>query len=111
MRAAPAAARAGCDGVGEHGEIMNEAASETREHRLKRLQMRSWRRGTKEMDMILGPYSDAEIAKLSSDALDAYESLLSENDQDLYQWVSGQVPMPSEHTEILERIRLYHRIW
>ncbi|MFT7038999.1 MAG: antitoxin CptB, partial [Paracoccaceae bacterium] len=31
---------------------MTEAISETPEHRLKRLRMRGWRRGTKEMDLI-----------------------------------------------------------
>ena len=31
----------------------------TPEARLRRLKIRGWRRGTKEMDMILGPYADA----------------------------------------------------
>ena len=32
--------------------------------RLKRLTMRSWRRGMKEMDLILGPYADARLADM-----------------------------------------------
>jgi antitoxin CptB len=78
---------------------------ETPEIRLKRLRMRSWRRGTKEMDMILGPFSDRDLAKLGPAELDVYESLLAENDQDLYQWMSGQIPPPPEHAEITEIIR------
>ncbi len=83
---------------------------ETAENRLKRLKMRSWRRGTKEMDMILGPFADAEIASLSPEALDLYEALLSENDQDLYVWMSGQEPLPPEHTEIGGIIRKFHKL-
>lgn len=55
---------------------------------LKRLQMRAWRRGTREMDMILGPWADAHLAGLSAEDLDLLEALMTENDQDLYQWIS-----------------------
>ncbi len=79
--------------------------TETAENRLKRLRIRSWRRGTKEMDMILGPFSDDELAGLDAAQLDAYEALLSENDQDLYLWVSGQAQTPPEHVSILDLIR------
>ena len=68
--------------------------TETPEHRLKRLTMRSMRRGIKEMDIILMRYADARLAAMDAAQLDAYEALLEENDQDLYQWVSGQRPAP-----------------
>lgn len=84
--------------------------TETPEHRIKRLQMRSWRRGTKEMDMILGPYSDTEITKLSPEALELYEALLDENDQDLYVWMSRQISPPEEHLKIIEVIQDFHKI-
>ena len=74
------------------------------EIRLKRLKMRSWRRGTKEMDMILGPFSDEMLGDLTGQELDQYEQLLHENDQDLYQWVSGQVSPPQTHAELIDRI-------
>lgn len=83
---------------------------ETAENRIKRLQMRSWRRGTKEMDMILGPYSETEIAGLSPEALELYEALLVENDQDLYVWMSRQAAAPAEHAEIVEIIQNFHKI-
>ena len=51
---------------------------DAREKRLKRLAIRSWRRGTKEMDLILGPFWDAHGAALDEDALALYEELLSE---------------------------------
>ncbi|MBZ0130102.1 MAG: succinate dehydrogenase assembly factor 2 [Rhodobacteraceae bacterium] len=75
-------------------------STETPDIRLKRLKMRSWRRGTKEMDLILGPFSDTGLAALGAQALDDYERLLEENDQDLYQWLSGQLPVPPQYAAI-----------
>lgn len=83
---------------------------ETPQNRLKRLKMRSWRRGTKEMDLILGPFADSELPKLAENTLDLYESLLEENDHDLYQWMSGQVATPAEHASISTEIRNFHKI-
>lgn len=80
---------------------MNEA----HEVRLKRLKVRSWRRGTREMDMILGPFWDAHGAELDLAALDQYEMLLSENDQDLYRWMSGQATPPAPLTPIVACVR------
>ncbi len=68
--------------------------SETHEHRLKRMQMRSMRRGIKEMDIILSAYAKNNLAQMDSEQLDLYDQMLDENDQDLYQWVTGQVAAP-----------------
>jgi antitoxin CptB len=62
---------------------------ETAEARLKRMRMRSWRRGTKEMDLVLGPYADAHLA---------------ENDQDLMAWILGQSAPPPAISGLLGRI-------
>ncbi|MEZ5911855.1 MAG: succinate dehydrogenase assembly factor 2 [Paracoccaceae bacterium] len=51
--------------------------------------MRSWRRGTKEMDLILGPFADARLATMGSAELELYDRLLLQNDQDLYPWITG----------------------
>lgn len=61
------------------------------ENRLKRLRMRSWRRGIKEMDLILGPWADEKAQGLDEEGLDTYEALLGENDHDLYQWVTARI--------------------
>jgi len=63
--------------------------SETHEARIKRMKMRSWRRGIREMDLILGPYADAKLEQFDAAALDLFDTLLEENDQDLYPWFSG----------------------
>jgi antitoxin CptB len=36
--------------------------AETREIRIKRLRMRAWHRGIKEMDLILGGWADSHLA-------------------------------------------------
>lgn len=59
--------------------------------RLRRLRMRSWRRGMKEMDLILGHFADDALADLPDEQMSRYETLLSENDQDLYLWITRRV--------------------
>lgn len=91
-------------------EPATKPGSETREHRLKRVRMRSWRRGIKEMDIILGGFADERLDQLNAADLDAYEAMLNENDQDLYKWVSGALPMPPEHSAILSLVGDFHKI-
>ncbi len=62
------------------------------------------RRGTKEMDIILMRYADARLAHLDGVMLDDFEALLAENDQDLYQWVTGQLPAPARFTALMDDI-------
>ncbi|MGE5158561.1 MAG: succinate dehydrogenase assembly factor 2 [Gemmatimonas sp.] len=62
--------------------------------RRKRLLFRCWHRGTREMDLILGRFADAEIAGLSDSELDELERLLEVPDPDLYAALSGDRPLP-----------------
>lgn len=78
--------------------------TEAQDTRLKRLRMRSMRRGIKEMDILLSRYAEARLQDLTPEELSRYEALLSENDQDLYQWVSGQAPAPEIHAEVVADI-------
>jgi len=84
--------------------------AESRSVRLKRLRMRSWRRGMREMDLLLGPFADAELTGLEDPELAEYEALLEENDQELYRWVSGQSVPGATHADLVARIRRYHDI-
>ena len=82
---------------------------ETAEARLKRMGMRSWRRGTKEMDLILGPYGDAHLAGMDDARLALYDRLLGENDQDLLPWVLGQNPAPADYADLIAEIGAFAR--
>ncbi|MDE4173605.1 succinate dehydrogenase assembly factor 2 [Phaeobacter sp. PT47_59] len=77
---------------------------ETRENRLKRLRMRSMRRGIKEMDILLSAFADANLDGMDAARLDLYDRLLHENDQDLYQWVTGQVGAPDVFRDLVHDI-------
>lgn len=73
-------------------------------HRLKRLHMRSMRRGIKEMDLILTAYATANLEQMDCDMLDAYDALLNENDQDLIRWVTGQEDAPPQFEVLISDI-------
>lgn len=81
--------------------------AETQEARLKRMRMRSWRRGTKEMDLILGPFADERLAQMDEAALTLYDALLEENDQDLYPWVSATQACPVQYLDLLSEIAAF----
>lgn len=66
------------------------------EIRLKRLRFRAWRRGFKEADLILGPFADKYGQRLTAEQLDAFETLLDQPDQDLYEWIIERRPTPTE---------------
>ncbi|WP_224815200.1 succinate dehydrogenase assembly factor 2 [Hasllibacter sp. MH4015] len=78
--------------------------SEPRDIRLKRLRMRAWHRGIKEMDLILGGWADRNMDAADDATLDAFEAVLAEADHDLYQWVSGQGQAPENLAPMIERI-------
>lgn len=78
--------------------------SETKEIMIKRLKMRSMRRGIKEMDLILQAFAEAQLDGFSLPQLELYDRLLSENDHDLYGWVGGQFPTPPEYLDLVTQI-------
>ncbi len=78
--------------------------TETRETMIKRLRMRSMRRGIKEMDLILQAFADANLAGFSDEALVLYDQLLDENDHDIYGWVGGQFAVPDRYLDLVTQI-------
>ncbi|WP_027259419.1 succinate dehydrogenase assembly factor 2 [Leisingera aquimarina] len=82
---------------------------EDRATRLKRLQMRSMRRGIKEMDILLSAFAAANLAQMDEAQLDLYDQLLLENDQDLYQWVTGQAAPQERFRALVADISQTHQ--
>ncbi|KQZ94301.1 hypothetical protein ASD64_05445 [Mesorhizobium sp. Root157] len=66
------------------------------EPRRAKLLFRSWHRGMREMDLILGRFADAQIDALTGDEIDQYERLLDISDTDLLPWITGQQPIPED---------------
>ena len=81
--------------------------AELHEHKVKRLHMRSMRRGIKEMDLILPSYAATRLATMDDAALSLYDDMLSENDHELYQWVTGQTPAPEPFTALIADIQTH----
>jgi antitoxin CptB len=74
--------------------------------RRKRLLFRCWHRGTREMDLILGRFADAEIATLGDDELTQLELLIDVPDPDLYAALTGDKPLAREYASVLfDRIK------
>lgn len=70
--------------------------NETIDNKRKRLIFRSDHRGTKEMDIMLGQFAKIHVPTYEADALAAFDFLLSQNDPDLYNWVTGKESAPAE---------------
>ena len=73
----------------------------------KRLKMRSMRRGIKEMDLILKNFAELRLNLMSEPELENFENLLCENDQDLYQWSTGQVNPKQEFVDLIQEIKTF----
>jgi len=75
--------------------------------RRKRLAFRSWHRGTRESDLILGRFADAHLAGFNDGQLDRYEALLECADADLFDWITGRAALPPEHDHDVIRLLLH----
>ena len=76
----------------------------TTSYRIKRMQIQSWRRGIKEMDLILGNFANANLKNLTETELDLYDEVLLKDDHLLFAWISGAKVAPKEFKEIIEKI-------
>lgn len=70
--------------------------------RRKRLYFRSWHRGVKEADILLGNFADRHINDLTEQQLDHYEDLIQEQDVDIISWITGSTtPPPRFDTDVM----------
>ena len=71
----------------------------------KRLSIRSWRRGTKELDLILGQFSDKNLKELEISELKLYEKFLSNDDYLIYNWLFSKEDSPKIFKSLIKRIQ------
>ena len=77
--------------------------------RRRRLLFRAWRRGVREMDLIVGRFADAHIGALDEPALDDFEALIETPNASLYAWVTGAQPIPENYdTAVLQKLIAFH---
>jgi antitoxin CptB len=78
------------------------------EHRLKTLRFRAWRRGFREIDLILGPFADQHGPAFSEQDFLSFEALLEAEDQDVYAWIIGQAEVPAAfRTPLMSRLQAF----
>lgn len=75
------------------------------DERRRKLRFRAWRRGFREMDLLMGSFADAEIAAMDEAGLDEFEQLLATPDWEVYAWLIGHKEVPPNHRgPVLDRL-------
>ncbi len=78
--------------------------------RRRKLKFRSWHRGMREMDLIMGRFADVFVDTMEPAELDAYERLMETPDPELLGWVLADQSPPAEaDSPMLQRLRAFHR--
>jgi antitoxin CptB len=77
--------------------------------RRKRLLFRSWHRGTKETDLILGSFAEKHLAGFTEPQLARYEALLGVDDATIFDWLTRHASPPPEHDNDVMRLLLDFR--
>lgn len=71
----------------------------------KKILFRSWHRGTKEMDLILGEFANNNVSNMDLDDLNKFQEFLNLSDPDLYKWiVAKDDSFPKEFEEFFKKI-------
>ncbi len=74
---------------------------------LKRLIWHS-RRGMLELDLLLVPFARHELANLSDDEQQTYARLLTNQDPDIYVWLTKQAVCPAQDiAQLIVKIQAY----
>lgn len=77
-----------------------------RELWLKRLEYRSWHRGCKETDLVLGSYCAKRLESMDAAELGCFEAFLDEDDSDIWHWLTEKTPCPKpEYAPLLEELK------
>jgi antitoxin CptB len=88
---------------------MTERSSAGLDERRRRLLFRAWRRGVREMDLIVGRFADACIDTFDVTELDDFEHLIEVPNAELYAWIVGNEPIPAQHdTPVLRQLIAFH---
>ena len=87
------------------------ASSAGLDPRRKRLLIRAWRRGMREMDILLGQFADARAATMSDDDAAMFEKMMDEvPDRDLLAWFTGESPIePAWDTPVWRALVAFHK--
>lgn len=69
------------------------------------------RRGTRELDAMLGWWLDARLAQVDATQQANFDALLDATDPDLWDWLTGHLaPTDPRFVPIINEIRAHHRL-
>ncbi len=89
----------------EHGAMTDDLNTKR-----KRLYFRSIRRGTKESDLVIGGFAEANLSQMGARQLDQFEALLERNDPEVLAWIVGLTDPPTEFdNEVLDALRQFKK--
>lgn len=69
--------------------------------RRRRLRYRAAHRGTRELDLLLGPFADQRAEGMSEVELARFEDLLEEEETSLQDWLLGREVPPAAHAKFI----------
>jgi antitoxin CptB len=74
----------------------SKLSSSALDERRRRILFRAWRRGIREMDLVMGRFADAHLPSMSETELDEFERLLDVPDPQVVAWIIGGEAPPRE---------------
>lgn len=74
------------------------------EIRMRRMILRSGRRGMRELDLVLGQFAERRLRRLPPESLELYEQLLDEEDKCILDWMIGAQPCPENYDELVAQV-------
>ena len=84
-------------------------SSEGLDLRRRKLLFRSWHRGMREMDLIMGRFADCKLDLLAEAELAEFERLIEVPDRDLLAWITGEEQVPANYdSAFFQRLREFH---
>lgn len=87
----------------------SEKQVESIENWRKRLTFRAWHRGTREMDLLIGSFAEQYINGFDQNDLVIFESVLLNNDPDVYDWIIGRQKPPADLKSRVLDLLLVHQ--
>ena len=88
---------AGSDVAMERSHMSGSTLSSSAlDERRRRVLFRAWRRGAREMDLIMGRFADAHLPTMNEDELAEFERLLDVPDPQALAWIIGGEHPPRE---------------
>lgn len=78
------------------------------ENYLRELIHKSWHRGCKETDILLGYFARSTLKDMTPEFLETYALFIYEPDWDIYAWLTDEQKSPEKYSEIVQTIQKFH---